>query len=408
MGGGASGEDGAERAPAVDASAKGPSAEGPAILPTCWADVFPPRPKPEGVDYGFLSARGEPVASTRDNLLHLARTRALPSLAWSPETAEMVPPWEVPFLLDAVRYGAAASARRDRRFLVVAGAATVLAFWLFLSPELALGLSIGVGVLLLMLLASVHRRVRQAERLSAYELQAGFDALIAQRAEAAQPVPATRALAGAIIAAGVVQVFLFDASIEAGALRRDAVVAGEWWRLLTAPMLHGNVLHFWMNYAALESLGRTTETRGVGAWVPIVFVLSALAGGLASLALPPDVASVGASGGLMGMFGFLAVMAYRRKRHLPQGFLRALLMNIAFIGVMGAVAYRFIDNAAHAGGLAAGVLAGLAAVPDDGRVPAWTAGPRLARAGRAATWLVWLAAAAAILLTLLYAPAAMG
>jgi membrane associated rhomboid family serine protease len=254
----------------------------------------------------------------------------------------------------------------------------------------------------------VHGRVRRAERLSADELRAGFDALIAQRAEEAQPVPATRALAAAIIAAGVAQIFLFDASIEGGALRRDAVAAGEWWRLLTAPMLHGNVLHFWMNYAALESLGRTTETRGVGAWVPIVFVISALAGGLASLALPPDVASVGASGGLMGMFGVLAVMAYRRKRHLPQGFLRALLMNIAFIGVVGAVAYRFIDNAAHAGGLAAGVLAGLAAVPDDGRVPAWKAGPRLERAGRAATWLVWLSAAAAILLTLLYAPAAMG
>lgn len=400
MGGAASGEGGAEHA---HASTEGPSAEGQAILPTRWADVFPPRPKPEGVDYGFLSARGEPVASTRENLLHLARTRSLPSLAWSPETAEMVPPWEVPFLLDAVRYGAAKSARGELRLLVAGGAAAMLAFWIFLAPSLALVLTIVLVVLLPLLLASVHGRVRRAERLSADELRAGVDALVAQRAEEAQPVPATRALAGAIIAVGLAQVFLFDASIQAGALRRDAVEAGEWWRLLTAPMLHGHLLHFWMNYAALESLGRTTETRGVGAWVPIVFVLSALAGGLASLALPPDVASVGASGGLMGMFGFLAVMAYRRKRHLPQGFLRALLMNIAFIGVMGAVAYRFIDNAAHAGGLAAGVLAGLAAVPDDGRVPAWTAGPRLARAGRAATWLVWLSAAAAILLTLLYA-----
>lgn len=393
-----SGEDGTERALVADAPG-----EGPAPLPRSWAEVFPSRPKPEGVDYGFLSARGEPVASTRENLLHLARTRALPSLAWSPETVEMVPPWEVPFLLDAVRHGAAASARRELRILVAAGTAAVLAFWLFLPSSLALVLTFVGGVLLLIVIASVNGRVHRAERLSADELRAGFDALIAQRAEAAQPTPATRALGGAIIAAGLAQVVMFGASIEAGALRRDAVAAGEWWRLLTAPMLHGNILHFWMNYAALESLGRTTETRGVGAWVPIVFVLSALAGGLASLALPPDVASVGASGGLLGMFGFLAVMAYRRKRHLPPGFLRALLINIALIGVVGAVAYRFIDNAAHAGGLAAGVLMGLASIPGDGRVPAWNAGRRLERAGRAATGIVWLAAAAAILLTLQHA-----
>ncbi|HST63205.1 MAG TPA: rhomboid family intramembrane serine protease, partial [Longimicrobium sp.] len=203
-----------------------------------------------------------------------------------------------------------------------------------------------------------------------------------------------------IAAVGVVQLFALTASIEAGALRRDAVAAGEWWRLLTAPMLHGGILHFWMNYAALENLGRTMETRGPRAWVPLVFLLAALAGGAASLALPPDVASVGASGGLMGMFGFLLVMAYRRKRDLPEGFLQGLLLNIGIIAVVGAVAYQFIDNAAHAGGLLAGVLMGLLAIPGDARVPRWTGGPLLARAGHVATGLVWLAATVALLLSL--------
>jgi membrane associated rhomboid family serine protease len=372
----------------------------PRRLPRSWAEAFPPRPRPEGVDYGFLSTRGEPVASTREDLEHLARTRALPPLAWAPETAEMVPPWELPIVLQAFREGAAARVRRELRLTLAGSAVLVLAFWLLTPPPLATGLTVGVGALLGMLVASMRRRVRRAERLSADQVRAGFDALIAQQVEAAQPAPATRALALAVAAVGVSQLFLFSASIQAGALRADAVAAGEWWRLLTAPMLHGHVLHFWMNYAALQSLGRTIETRGVGAWVPLVFVVSALAGGAASLALPPDVVSVGASGGLMGMFGFLAVMAYRRTRHLPAGFLRALLINIALIGVLGAVAYRFIDNAAHAGGLAAGVVLGFAAIPDGGRVPAWKAGPMLRRAGRAATWLLWLSAAAAIGLTL--------
>lgn len=373
---------------------------GPAGLPRSWREMYPPRPKPAGVDYGFLSARDEAVASTRDNLLHLARTRALPSLAWSPETPEMVPPWEVPFLFQALRGDIVARARRELRIAAVGSAALVLAFWVLMPPLLALAATGFIGLFLGLLLASIWRRVRTAERLTADELSRGFDALVEQRTEQAQPIPATRSVALAILAAGVVQLFALDASIEAGALRRDAVAAGEWWRLLTAPMLHGNVLHFWMNYAALESLGRIMETRGPRAWVPLVFLLSALAGGAASLALPPDVSSVGASGGLLGMFGFLAVMAWRRKGHLPEGFLKGLLINLAVIALVGLLAYRFIDNAAHAGGLLAGLLLGLLAIPDGGRVPRWTAGPLLLRAGHAATGLVWMGAAAAILLSL--------
>jgi membrane associated rhomboid family serine protease len=373
-------------------------------LPRSWRELHPPRPKPEGVEYGFLSARGEPVASTRDNLLHLARTRALPSLAWSPETPEMVPPWELPFVLDAMRGDIVARARRELRITLGGSAALVLAFWVLMAPVMALLLTVVVGFFLALLIGSMRRRVRQAQGLSAEQLSRGFDALVEQRAEQAQPIPATRSVALPIAAVGVVQLVAFAASIEAGALRRDAVAAGEWWRLLTAPMLHGGILHFWLNYAALETLGRIMETRGPRGWVPLVFVLSALSGGAASLALPPDVASVGASGGLLGMFGFLAVMAYRRKGHLPEGFLKGLLINIALIGVVGIVAYRFIDNAGHAGGLIAGALIGLAVIPDGDRVPRWTAGRVLARAGLAATGLVWLSAAAAILVSLAARP----
>ncbi|HYW14441.1 MAG TPA: hypothetical protein VE871_20915 [Longimicrobium sp.] len=64
------------------------------------------------------------------------------------------------------------------------------------------------------------------------------------------------------------------------------------------------------------------------------------------------------------------------------------------------MAYRFIDNAAHAGGLLAGVLIGLLAVPGDARVPRWTGSTGLRRAGHAATGIVWMAAAVAILLSL--------
>lgn len=385
----------------ADASAPAGAPE-PPPLPRSYAELFPPRLKPLGADYGFLSARGEPVASTRDNLAHLARTRALPSLVWTPEAPGMVPPWEVPFLLQAIRDDLVARADREMRITIGVAVAVVVGSWILAQTGLAVVFTVGAVVIVLALGYSILRRIDAARRLSPEQVRAEFDTVAAQRAEAAQPAPATRALAMALFAAGLAQLLMTETSIEAGALRRDLVMQGQVWRLFTAPVLHGNVLHFWMNYVALESLGRTIETRGVGAWVPVVFLVSALAGGVASMALPPDVASVGASGGLMGMFGFLAVMAYRRKRSLPEGFLRALLINIGVIAVLGLVAYRFIDNAAHGGGLLAGVLMGIVAVPDDGRVPRWTAGPRLERAGRAATWIIRLSVAAAIGLTLLW------
>lgn len=374
------------------------AAEERAPPPRSWAEMYPPRPKPDWAEYGYLSVHGNPVGCTREKLLHMLHTRALPSLVWTPETAEMVPPWEVPYLLDVMRAEIHARDRKTLRNSALIGGVVLLVPWLLVSPATAAVISIPVLVMLALFVGPAIRRVRR--EVSADELRRGFDAMVEQQAEEAIPTPATRRVAIAVAAATVVQIVGYRGSIAAGSLRLEAVADGEWWRLLTAPMLHGGPLHFWMNFAALETLGRTMETRGPAAWVPLVFLVSALAGGTASLALPPDVASVGASGGLMGMFGFLLVMAYRRKRHLPEGFLRGLVINIALIGLVGAVAYQFIDNAAHAGGLIAGLLIGVAAVPSDERVWQWTGGPLLRRAGLAATAVLWLAAATAIILTL--------
>jgi membrane associated rhomboid family serine protease len=378
-------------------------APAPASLPRRWEELFPRRPKPDDVPFGFLSERGNAVPGSREKLLHLARTRSLPSLVWTSETSEMVPPWEVPFLLEVLRESAAADARRELRrvqgaLAVVVGLSVPLAV-LYPLPALAVG--VVIGGLLWVIMRRMERRVAEAQGLTATDLQRGADAWVERQVEAAQPIPTTRRLGSVIIAVGITQILMKDASIDAGAVSREAVAAGEWWRLFTAPMLHGGILHFWMNYGALESLGRTVETRAVRAYVPLVFLAAALVGGLCSILLPPDAPSVGASGGLMGMFGFLAVMAWRRKQHLPQGFLRGLLINLGIIGLVGLFAYQFIDNAAHAGGLLAGLLIGFAAVP-PGEAD-WTETRGLRRAGVVAQAAIYGSAALAIGLTLLHA-----
>lgn len=366
-------------------------------LPRTWEELYPRRPKPGFAEHGFLSAHGNPVPSTRERLLHLAHTHSVPSLVWTPETAEMVPPWDVPFLLDVMRKNVADQARRERKRVIVAAAALALVLAV-ISPMLALILMIFIAPLGGVLIASISRRIRQAERMGPEQFRQDFDAFVEHRVEEAQPIPATNRVGMSLLAVGISQVLLMRLSIEAGAVSREAVVAGEWWRLLTAPLLHGGILHFWMNVGALESLGRTIETRGVRAYVPLVFLAAALAGGVFSILLPPESRSVGASGGLMGMFGFLGVMAWRRQKHLPEGFLRGLLINVALIGLVGVIAYEFIDNAAHVGGLLAGVLLGLAAVPRGDAE--WVETPALTRAGWVAQGVIFASAALAIVLTL--------
>jgi membrane associated rhomboid family serine protease len=146
-----------------------------------------------------------------------------------------------------------------------------------------------------------------------------------------------------------------DASVADAGLVKDAVRRGEIWRLLTAGLLHVGIWHFAMNTGALLGLGRTVEILAHSSRLAIVFLLSILGGTLASLVLMPNTTSVGASGGLMGLLGFLLVLGLRCADALPPRFARSLIGGILWIAAAGIVGRAFIDNAAHLGGLLVGV-----------------------------------------------------
>lgn len=186
-----------------------------------------------------------------------------------------------------------------------------------------------------------------------------------------QKAPFTRILAALVLIVALAQLggqvksggwgSLFSAfgtwgGVKAAGLVKDAYLhQGEWWRLFTAPFLHGNIVHLLMNGAALLYLGKRVEVFARWPHVPFVFLFAAAVGGEASIRfMATD--TVGASGGLMGWLGFLLVFETLHKALVPRRSRRRLVAGVALTALIGVIGYRYIDNAAHAGGLVAGML----------------------------------------------------
>ncbi|WP_181197134.1 rhomboid family intramembrane serine protease, partial [Enhygromyxa salina] len=82
---------------------------------------------------------------------------------------------------------------------------------------------------------------------------------------------------------------------------------GEWWRVLSAGLLHGSWLHLVLNMMGLWVVGQWTE-KAWGWWRQLLlFFVSSVGGCLASLAWAEAPLVVGASAGIFGVAGALVV-----------------------------------------------------------------------------------------------------
>lgn len=135
------------------------------------------------------------------------------------------------------------------------------------------------------------------------------------------------------------------------------------WRLLTATVLHGGVLHLAFNMWALRDTGRLAERFYGSAQLGLIYLVAGLSGSVASLFFAARTSvSVGASGAIFGVVGCLLAAIFTKAHKLPPGLVAAMRSSmLLFVGYslfMGFVA-GFIDNAAHIGGLVGGFAMGM-------------------------------------------------
>jgi rhomboid protease GluP len=142
-----------------------------------------------------------------------------------------------------------------------------------------------------------------------------------------------------------------------GAKFQPNILAGQWWRLITAGFLHGGILHILMNSWVIFDLGATVEEFFGTARYLVIYFCATVLGFLASTLWSPSL-SVGASAGLFGLIGAMIALGVRSNTTMGSA-LRAHYTQWAIWGVvMGLLPGFRVDNAAHLGGLAAGFLMG--------------------------------------------------
>lgn len=182
-----------------------------------------------------------------------------------------------------------------------------------------------------------------------------------------------------------------------GANFGPATQDGEWWRLGTAMFLHFGVLHLAMNLWALWDAGQLVERMYGSARFAMLYFACGLVGNLASLVIHGSRAvSGGASGAILGLYGGLLAFMWQERKRVHRSDFRWLFWGATgFAVAMLALGLWIpgIDNAAHGGGFAAGVLCGLVLVPASSNAGRSPLRRRVIASALLAGVVVWLVAA---------------
>lgn len=175
---------------------------------------------------------------------------------------------------------------------------------------------------------------------------------------AASPPPATQLLLALNLLVFALQLLSRGRLLSLGAKLNSAIRAGQWWRLLSAALLHASLPHLAANCTSLLSIAPPVEAIFGAPRMLLIYTISAVSASLLSFLASP-VPSVGASGAVLGLAGALASLLLRRLRASAAAgpLLKQLLLSLA-LSLCASALQQNVDHWGHTGGFLGGALAG--------------------------------------------------
>ena len=147
------------------------------------------------------------------------------------------------------------------------------------------------------------------------------------------------------------------ALLHAGANLNPFTLGGEPWRLITSMFLHYGIWHLLVNMYGLISLGMNLE-QGIGSVrFLIVYFIFGIVASIASLYFNVFVISVGASGAIFGLCGYLMGVQVIQNFHDRRALSNVLINFVIFLVLNAVITFSVnVDLSGHIGGFVAGAL----------------------------------------------------
>ncbi len=151
--------------------------------------------------------------------------------------------------------------------------------------------------------------------------------------------------------------FGYDTVSEYGAVSKNAVLSGEWYRLITYMFIHGGISHYLGNSLSLYILGSRVEKYYGKVNMLIIYFTAGIGAGVMSM-LFNNVPAVGASGAIFGLMAGILVYTKIKNRSVD-GFDNYFVIIFAIMGIFSGFLIAGVDNWGHIGGFASGIIASI-------------------------------------------------
>jgi len=153
----------------------------------------------------------------------------------------------------------------------------------------------------------------------------------------------------------------YEILYQLGGISNQLVLGkGDYLRIFSAPLLHVSLEHLFFNCLALLFVGSVVERLIGGSFTAGIFSVSALVGAFFSISInPPNLLSVGASDGILGLVAALGIISLKARhaetrKKLSDMFYQYLIPSL--LPIAGSSIDAKIDLAGHLGGAIGGAI----------------------------------------------------